>query len=135
MKKKLWIASLLAALSMAVVAGGVACGSTAEVITPQAAENWQVGEIDNKYLYGTSFEVPAAEVEVNGQTVTATATVTYPNGLTVNTANVPLNQAGTYTVTYRAVVNGVHCVEEKTFNVESTSYLTQKEATSVEYGH
>lgn len=135
MKKKLWIASLLAALSMAVVAGGVACGSTAEVITPQAAENWQVGEIDNKYLYGTSFEVPAAEVEVNGQTVTATATVTYPNGLTVNTANVPLNQAGTYTVTYRAVVNGVHCVEEKAFNVESTSYLTQKEATSVEYGH
>ena len=135
MKKKLWITSLLAALSMTVAAGGIACTSSQNVLMTQAAENWQVGEIDNKYLYGTSFEVPAAEVEVNGQTVAATATVTYPNGSTVNTANVPLNQAGTYTVTYRAVVNGVHCVEEKTFNVESKSYLTQKDETSVEYGH
>ena len=135
MKKKLWITSLLAALSLTVVAGGVACTTSPEVVMTQAAENWQVGEIDNTYLYGTSFEVPAAEVEVNGETVVATATVTYPNGVTVNTANVPLNQAGTYTVTYRAVVNGVHCVEEKTFNVENKSYLTQKKDTTVEYGH
>lgn len=136
MKKKLWITSLLAVLSMTLVAGGVACtASGSPTVMTQAEENWQIDNLDNNYLYGTSFEVPAAEVEVNGQKVAASATVTYPNGLTVNTDSVPLNQAGTYTVTYRAVVNGVHCVEEKTFNVETKSYLTQKDNTSVEYGH
>ena len=134
MKKRLWIASLLALLSMTVV-GGVACTETQPTVMTQAAENWQVGNIDNKYLYGTSFEVPAAEVEVNGQTVMATATVTYPNGLMVNTPSIPLNQAGRYTVTYRAVVGDVHCVEEKTFEVETKAYLTQNEKSSVTYGH
>ena len=134
MKKKLWIASLLAALSIGVAVGGVACMAKPQVMT-KAEENWTVAtDIDNKYLYGTSFEVPAAEVEVNGEKVAATATVTYPNGLTVNTASVPLNQAGKYTITYRAVVGGIHCVEEKTFSVENKGYLVQSEESSVEYG-
>ena len=135
MKKKLWITSLLAALSIGVVAGGTACVAAPNKVITKAEENWTVAtEIDNKYLYGTSFEVPAAQVEVNGQTVSATATVTYPNGLTVNTASVPLNQAGEYTITYRAVVGDIHCLEERTFIVESKGYLVQSEGSSVEYG-
>ena len=134
MKKKIWIASLLTALSITAVAGGIALTSPKTVVT-QAAENWTVGEMDNKYVYGASFEVPSATVEVNGETVQATATVTYPNGLTTTAENVTLNQAGVYTLTYRAVVGNVHCVEEKTFSVENKAYLVQSEKSSVEYGH
>lgn len=133
MKKKLWITSLLAALSITAAAGGVALAKEQPLVT-DAAENWQVGTIDNSYAYGTSFEVPAATVEVGGETVEATATVTYPSGLTVVTQNIPLNQAGKYTVTYRAVVGDMHCVEEKTFNVVNKSYLVQSESSSVTYG-
>ena len=78
--------------------------------------------------------MPAASVEVNGVTVAATASVTYPNGLTVTGENVKLNQAGIYTVTYRAVVDGTHCVEQKTFSVEDKAYFVQSEESSVEYG-
>lgn len=133
MKKKIWIASLLAAFSITAVAGGIAIASHDTVVT-RAAENWQVGELANKYLYGTSLEVPAATVEVGGVAAEATATVTYPNGLTVTSENVALNQAGIYTVTYRAVVGETHCVEEKTFEVEDKAYLVQSEKSSVEYG-
>lgn len=71
MKKKLWITSLLAALSITAAVGGVALANEQPLVT-DAAENWQVGTIDNLYAYGTSFEVPAATVEVGGETVEAT---------------------------------------------------------------
>ena len=135
MKKKIWIASILTALSMAAAVGGVVLSQKdAPTVVTQAAENWQGGELDNKYLYGTTLDVPAASVEVNGVTVAATASVTYPNGLTVTGENVKLNQAGIYTVTYRAVVDGTHCVEQKTFSVEDKAYFVQSEESSVEYG-
>lgn len=135
MKKNIWIASLLTALSITAVAGGIALANNNEQpIVTQAAENWQGDELDNKYLYGTTLDVPAAAVEVNGVTVEATASVTYPNGVTVTANNVQLNQAGMYTVTYRAVVDGTHCVQEKTFSVEDKAYLVQSEKSSVEYG-
>ena len=73
MKKKLWLTSLLAALSISVAAGVTVAEK--QTIAPKAAENWQVGEMDNTYAYGTSMEIPDAEVEVGGQTVAATATV------------------------------------------------------------
>ena len=133
MKKKLWITSLLAALSITAAAGGVALAKQDVAIT-DAAENWTVGTIDNNYAYGTSFEVPDATVEIGGEVVDATATVTYPDGLTVSTENVLLDQAGVYTVTYRAVVGNTHCVEEKQFNVVNKSYLMQNEASTAEYG-
>ncbi|MBQ7770014.1 MAG: hypothetical protein IJ373_02385, partial [Clostridia bacterium] len=78
MKKKLWITSLLAALSITAAAGGVALAKQDVAIT-DAAENWTVGTIDNNYAYGTSFEVPDATVEIGGEVVDATATVTYPD--------------------------------------------------------
>ena len=133
MKKKLWIASLLAALSIT-AASGVALAKQEATVT-SATENWTVGTIDNKYVYGTSFDVPDATVEINGESVDAVATVTYPNGLTVSSERLLLDQAGVYTVTYRAKVGTMHCVEEKTFTVENSAYLMQKETSSASYGH
>lgn len=133
MKKRIWIASILAGLSVTAVVGGVSVVKEQPFVTA-SAETWQVGKMDKKYLYGTVFNAPEATVEVNGQTATATASVTYPNGLVTTAENVELNQEGTYTVTYRAVADGVHCVEEKYFFVEARAYLTQKENTSVSYG-
>lgn len=123
----------MAALSITVAAGGITVANQKSIVT-DAAENWQVGELDNKYLYGTLFEAPAATVEINGETVEATATVTYPNGLTTTAENVQLNQAGIYTVTYRAVVGDTHCVQKKTFEVEDKAYLLQSEKSSAAYG-
>ena len=132
MKKKIWITSLLAALSITAVGGFSAAKINA--VKTNAAEVWTVGEMDNKYLYGTSLDVPEATVEVNGAAVAATPTVTYPNGLTTTADNVKLTQAGIYTITYRAVVNGTQCVEKKTFEVEDKAYLVQSDKSSVTYG-
>jgi len=132
MKKKLWLTSLLAALSITVAAG--VTFAEEQTVAPMAAENWQAVEMDKTYVYGTSFEVPAREVEVGGQKVAATATVTLPDGLVLSTATIPLSQPGKYTVTYRAVVGDVHCVKEESFLVENKGYFVQTEKSSVEYG-
>ncbi len=133
MKKRLWIASILAGLSVTAVVGGVSVVKEQPYVTA-AAETWQVGTMDKKYLYGTVFNAPEATVEVNGQKAVATASVTYPNGLVTTAENVELNQEGTYTVTYRAVADGVHCVEEQYFFVEAKAYLTQLDTSSASYG-
>jgi len=133
MKKKLWITSILAAMAIAATVGGGALANQQDVVTG-VAENWQIGAMDSTYAYGTSFDVPEAMVEVNGETVAATATVTYPDGLTVSDDDVKLSQAGIYTVTYRAVVGDTHYVEEKNFTVENKAYFVQNEESSVEYG-
>ena len=133
MKKRLWITSLLAALSITAVAGGVAVANDKAVVTEAAT--WQIEELDsNTYEYGKSFTVPAATVEIGGKTVNASATVTYPDGLTVATQNVALNQAGVYTITYRAEVDGIPCVEEKQFTVSNKGYVMQNAVSSAEYG-
>lgn len=132
MKKKIWITSILATLCITAAVGGVALAKQEPIVT-YAAE-WQVGEIEKSYLYGASFEVPDAEVVINGKTVKAAATVTYPDGLTTTADNVQLNQAGVYTVTYRAVVDGTHYVEHKEFSVVNRSYLVQDEKSSATYG-
>ncbi len=134
MKKRVWIASLLAALSVTAAAGGVAVASEQSIVTTAAA-TWQLEEkINNTYLYGTSFTVPSATVQVGGENVEATATVAYPDGAVTNAKNIPLNQAGQYTVTYRANVDGAHYLERKQFTVQNSAYTLQDEASSAYYG-
>ena len=133
MKKKLWITSLLAALSVSAAAGGITLAKQQDVVTTDAAEVWTVDDI-NDCSYGGWLDVPAAEVEVGGEKVSATATVTYPDGVTVTGDRVALNQAGVYTITYRAQVGSIHCVEEKKFTVENSIYTFQNEKSSAEYG-
>ena len=123
----------MAAMSIGVAAGGVALAKQDTVVT-QAAENWQVGVIEENYLYGTSFDVPAATVEVGETSVEAMATVTYPDGSTSTESRIALNQAGIYKVTYRAQVGGLHCVNEETFTVENVGYLMQNPLSSATYG-
>ena len=133
MKKRLWITSLLAALSITAVAGGVAVANKNTAVT-YATENWQVGEIKDVYSYGEVFTVPVATVEIGGQPVAASATITYPDGVVINTGTVELSQAGVYTVTYRAEANGAHYIEKRTFEVKESAYLVHSENSSVSYG-
>ncbi len=136
MKKKLWITSLLAALSISAAAGGIALANQQQdVIDTEAAEIWTGGDIQQgDCSFGSWFDVPTAEVEVKGQKVAATATVTYPDGTTVVGDKIALNQPGIYTITYRAQVGTTHCVEEKTFLVGNKGYTFQNEKSSAEYG-
>ena len=133
MKKRVWIASFLAALS--VTAAAVAVSRTNETTIATTAASWQLDKkIDNTYLYGTSFSVPNATVEVNGANVDAVSTVVYPDGTATNATNIPLNQAGQYTITYRAFVDGEHYLEKKQFTVKNSAYVVQSESSSVRYG-
>lgn len=132
-KKRVWIASLLAALSVTAVAGSIAVTNDKTIVT--TAASWQFNKpIDNTYLYGTSFRVPKATVEVNGENVAAISTVVYPDGTATNATNIPLNQAGQYTINYRALVDGEHYLEKKQFTVQNSAYVVQSEASSVRYG-
>lgn len=133
MKKKLWITSLLAALSITVAAGGVALANQ-NAITAGASENWTIADLDNNYALGTSFDAPEATVTINGNEIPATASVTYPSGLTVSGSNVMLSEAGVYTVTYRAKYDGIESIKKEQFTVENAAYIMQNEISSAEYG-
>lgn len=133
MRKRLWIASFVIALFLTAGAGAIAVANNKTIVTDAAS--WQLDkQIDNTYLYGTSLNVPNAKVEVNGENVAATSTVVYPDGTTTNMTNVLLNQAGQYTINYRAFVNGEHYLEKKQFTVQNSAYIVQSETSSVRYG-
>lgn len=133
MKKKIWLASILAAATL-FTAGGVALIGN-DATTNVVAEEWSVqGEIESSYAYGEEFFVPDATVSVGGSQVNATFAVKYPNGNVTRERNFFLTQAGTYTVTYYATANGTHYSEEKTFTVENKSYFVNNDYSSASYG-
>lgn len=132
MKRKVIFASALAAVALGAI--GAAVYAANPFVSTYAMENWQVGEIDEKYLYGTVFSVPSATVEIGGVTAEATFSVTYPDGKTTIENNVVLDRAGIYTVNYFAAVGNVRCVREEKFTVEKQSWLVKDAKSSVYYG-
>ncbi len=132
--KKTWIVSALATLSVSALAIGGWIIKDRPIAVMTANAEWTVGELEDKYLYGTVLNVPDAEVQIDDRAVEAEATVVYPNGVSVKTDTVSLDQVGVYTVAYRAFLDNEHYLREETFTVENTAYMVQSLASSVEYG-
>lgn len=133
--KKLIIPTLALCLMMAVGGGFVLdrkstppSKAIAEVVvTP-------VEEIKTFYAYGMEFVLPSCDFTVNGTPLSATATLTYPDGTTTSAVSATLNQSGKYILGYLAYDGATPYVKEFTFTVERRAFEYAGQNTQVSYG-
>lgn len=129
---------IIALASTALLFVGAAFGITLSQDTA-AAEEWNVSsttewEWEDSYEFGSTLAVPAYKVSADGKEVEATAVVTYPNGDKTTETAIALQQAGIYTISYFANVNGKEYTKTVTFEVGYKAYYTSSAKTELSYG-
>lgn len=95
---------------------------------------WSEIMIQEEYELFSEFEVPKRQLTVDGKKVDAKATVTLPDGTTTKANTVKLSEAGKYTVTYAAKVDGKAYAEEEAFLVHNNLCGFTSEDSSAVYG-
>lgn len=96
------------------------------------SEEQQVKEV---YEFGSSFTVPSASFNVDGQDIPATDHyVVYPNGVTYTSDTIKLTVEGEYTIVYSAIVNGQKIKDESVkFKVYNNPWKYDYDSTTVTY--
>ncbi len=91
-------------------------------------------EIKSEYALDTTFTVPSASFEKDGQTYAADYTyLVYPDQQAKGGDEFLLDQAGEYRLVYSANIGGKKVSEEKTFFAADVLYEVGNEASYVEY--
>ena len=91
-------------------------------------------EIQTEYAFGDEFVLPECSFEKGGKTVTATASLEYPDGTQTKEGKVTLNQSGNYVLKYIASLDGKTYTKEYDFFVVGKLVSHKSSKTTVEYG-
>ena len=96
------------------------------------SEGQQVNEV---YAYGSSFTVPSASFDIDGQEIPATDYyVVYPNGVIYTSDTIKLTVEGEYKIVYSATVNGQKIKNESVkFKVYNNPWKHDYDSTTVVY--
>lgn len=86
------------------------------------------------YTINESFDIPNAMIEQNKTYYNATGVLVFPSGKTAVDTLTTLDEAGEYTLQYRAEINGKVVIESIKFNVVNTLYSLSGARSSAEYG-
>ncbi len=102
------------------------------------AEEWSETTLAAEYSINSELSVPDRTVGANGKTAKASKNIVYPSGNSYAQADdgslvVKLTEAGKYTVTYFAEIDGKKFVISEYFSVKQTK-ITLGEGSSVSYG-
>lgn len=116
----------------AVMSLSVFCGIYA--LKTYAKEEWGSVSIESAYDFGSVFKVPQREVTIGGERVTATHTITYPDGKTTTEKSITLNEMGDYRLNYYAEKSGKQYGDSIAFTVKSVAYKVSDKSSSVTYG-
>ena len=119
MKKiKKWLLGVLCAVSVFTGAMGIAFSQQTAL-----AEGILSGvTIETEYDLNTEFQVPDANITVNGSKYLTNKVVIFPNGIKYEKESLLLSECGTYTIVYSVQVNGKNYVCEKKFVVRQSNY-------------
>ena len=128
MKKK--VIGLLSAFAGCCLVAGALVTSPKDA----QAEISLAGELQDTYRINQTVELPAGEFNVNGEVYPAETLVYYPNGYTYATNSCQLTVHGSYTVQYRALIDGKWETQEYTFETTKNQFDFQTNASSAVYG-
>lgn len=91
-------------------------------------------ELQDQYMIGTTIDLPEMEIEVDGVSYASKCILYYPSGSAYTGKKAVLNEAGKYTLEYKAIVDGkVHSISED-FVVLERLYEVYNRVSSVYYG-
>lgn len=122
---KVFVGILVTAMLVAAVLGITAMASTEDI--------WSIGAFST-YVVGDEFTIPAASITVNGESVSASGILIYPDGSATKNQTVTLSAFGRYTVSYTAQHNGKTYAKDVTFDVTGKATMVSSEKSSVSYG-
>ncbi len=100
----------------------------------QAETIWSEVAIQSEYALGTQFNVPERRFQINGEWVAAQGIVQLPNGSAMSKQQLTLNEYGSYTVVYTAVVGGKAYRQTESFIVHQSLYTLSSRSSSASYG-
>ncbi len=106
MAKKRALTLMLGGIATLATTVGVAIGAS-------FANAEQAQELPDKAYFGQTIEIPEKALTYNGQSKTASAVVTAPNGGSFTGESFTVNEFGLYTVEYIATFDGGKTVSEK----------------------
>ena len=133
MRKKV-IVGVLCSLLCGVSAIGAAVGfGNEQNYTATAAAIWTQPEIEEEYFLGTQFTIPDVKISVGDNTVNASGSLVFPDGSATRAETVSLNQIGTYSLKYSAVIDGKPYGTQTDFSVKGGMFSWESETTTVGY--
>ena len=80
------------------------------------------GTLEAEYFIGEEVSIPLANFNVDGTVVSASSTVTLPDGTMKNSSKIVLDQSGKYTVQYIAKKDNKNYIDVKSFNAYKKLY-------------
>ena len=128
---KLIIPSLLVAL------GATSVGVSISTIYRTVAANessWSSVSYNANYSFNDTLEVQDRIFANNGESITASHVVVFPNGVTTEKTTILLDQVGNYSVKYTAVSDGKLYSKVEKFNVRYGAYYFNTTKSSAHYG-
>lgn len=75
------------------------------------------GTIEDEYFIGQELTVPSGAFEIDNSSVSANSQIILPDGTSVSTDKIALDQMGLYTIRYTANKDGKNYYDERQFNV------------------
>ena len=139
MKKKTVAVLSVLAIVLICAANGTSVPYGADAMRTQAntavaQQTWSNAAIQSTYDYREMFTIPTRTITVEGQEVSATATLEFPDGTVTRQTQVRLDQTGKYTLRYTAAVGNKPYIDTITFTVIEGMYSFETENSSAEYG-
>lgn len=103
-------------------------------ITKAVSANDSVPALKAEYSVGEELKIPSKTLSLGDSSAAAYSVVRYPSGKAIKTSSLTLDEAGVYTVEYRATVGGELVTEEETFLVNRNFYSFSGGNSSATYG-
>ncbi|MBQ3572159.1 MAG: hypothetical protein IJA15_04975 [Clostridia bacterium] len=123
----------LCALTLAFSSAAIATLSDNRV-DAETQRVWSDVSLSDSYVQGEEIVIPERTLTYAGETVKASVTVTFPDGMTTSSTAVKLSIAGKYTVDYTAIIGGRVYKQTETFVAKYKTVSYSSDATSVNYG-
>lgn len=124
-KKTVLFSTLCGAIALTAAFGGALALHKDTTAVDAATAEIVAGQIEEKYAYGTKFDLPdSVKITYGGEEYTADkGYIVFPDGYAYSGAeNYELNKIGEYTVVYEKEVEGKILSAEQTFSVKSGLY-------------
>ena len=86
------------------------------------------------YTYGSKLTVPRAMLKDDDTLYSATAVVVFPSGKTSTNETITLDEAGVYTIEYKAIVESKVVIKSVQFKVDDSLYMVTGPRSSAYYG-
>ncbi len=130
-KRTFWLISVAILLATVFLCGIFGIGAKAE---QQGTPTFSEVQLAEEYKIGDTLTIPTVSVSQNGKDYECTSVVIMPDGSAVQKDTIVFEKSGTYTIVYKAVVDGKYVEKSVDFTVINDLYSVYNKQSSATWG-